>query len=218
MPAIAETIFKKIEKAAVFIGDVTFVGSAVTIDGSPGKALPNPNVLVELGYAAKAVGWERIICVFNEYYGSVDDQIFNLKHRRNPIRYHLGPDRDDHASQQTTLSKGIETDIRSMLRGEHHAVDAILAQLDAYAQTFLRKYGRADVIIPRPTNVFTLGAPVGDLDTPSYNAAVEHLRQLGVIQAVADSATHAVTFRWTYMGYLVLQKLGLSQQIPEEAS
>jgi len=217
MPAIAETIFKKIEKAAVFIGDVTFVGSAVTVDGSPGKALPNPNVLVELGYAAKAIGWERIICVFNEYYGSVDDQIFNLKHRRNPILYHLGPDGDDHALQQAALCKGIETDIRSVLRAEHHAVDAMLEQLDAYDQTFLRMYGRAAVITQRPTNVLTFGAPVGDLDTPGYNAAVAHLRQLGVIRAVADSATRAVTFQWTYMGYLVLQKLGLRQQSPEEA-
>src|SRR4051812_5501669 len=50
MPAIAESVFRKIESAAVFVGDITFVASLTGPDGSAAKGLPNPNVLVELGY------------------------------------------------------------------------------------------------------------------------------------------------------------------------
>jgi hypothetical protein len=78
-------------------------------------------------------------------------------------------------------------------------------------------HAATDAIIPKPINVFALGAPPGDLDTPSYNAAVSHLRNLGVIETVVDPSTHSVTFRWTYMGFLVLQKLGLRHEIPENA-
>jgi hypothetical protein len=103
-------------------------------------------------------------------------------------------------------------------RAEHQAVDSVLAQLDVYSQTFLRIHADADVIAPRPTNVFTLGAPAGDLDTPSYNAALQQLLQLSVIRAVPTPTNHKVTFCWTYRGYLVLQRLGLRLQIPDNAS
>jgi hypothetical protein len=209
IPAIAETIFNKIEDAAVFVGDVTFVGSSAAPEGSPGKALPNPNVLMELGYAAKAIGWDRIICVFNNHYGSIENQIFNLKHRRKPVSYCLGPDAGDARAQRESLSRAIEAAIQSVLRAEHNAVDEILARLDAYSQMFLRMNAATDLITPGPTNVFTLAAPVNDLDTPSYNAAVAQLRQLDVIRSVVDATTDTTAFRWTYMGYLVLQKLGL---------
>ena len=45
-PDIVATILRKIDEAAVFVGDVTPV--AVSSDG---KACANPNVLIELGYA-----------------------------------------------------------------------------------------------------------------------------------------------------------------------
>src|SRR5262245_23802203 len=56
-PAICETIFRKIAHAAVFLGDVTFVDKAAEKHGAKPKRLPNPNVLIELGYAAAEIGW-----------------------------------------------------------------------------------------------------------------------------------------------------------------
>jgi hypothetical protein len=44
-PPIVETIFKKIDQAAVFVPDLTFVGKR--LDGRP---TPNPNVLIEYGW------------------------------------------------------------------------------------------------------------------------------------------------------------------------
>ena len=47
-PPIAETILRKIREAAVFVADVT-----PTCTTSKGKRVPNPNVMIELGYAMK---------------------------------------------------------------------------------------------------------------------------------------------------------------------
>ena len=82
-PDIANTIFAKIDRAKLFIADVSIINS----DYQKRKT-PNPNVLVELGYAAKAIGWERIICVFNTDYGSFEDLPFDIKFRR-PLCYNL---------------------------------------------------------------------------------------------------------------------------------
>lgn len=82
-PDIASTIFSKIDKSKVFIADVSIINS----DYGKRKT-PNPNVLIELGYAAKALGWDRIICLFNTDYGSFDDLPFDIKFRR-PLCYSL---------------------------------------------------------------------------------------------------------------------------------
>src|SRR5438876_9492524 len=44
-PDIAHTIFQKIEKAAAFVADVSIINAGI------GRPTPNPNVLIELGYA-----------------------------------------------------------------------------------------------------------------------------------------------------------------------
>ena len=75
---IADTIFEKIDKAAVFVADVTIIGRA----RNRGKQIPNPNVLVELGYALKVLTAERLIFVTNTAFGSVEDLPFDLRGRR----------------------------------------------------------------------------------------------------------------------------------------
>ncbi len=48
---IANTILSKIAEADVFVADVSFVN-----DLAPGRRTPNPNVLMELGYALAKLG------------------------------------------------------------------------------------------------------------------------------------------------------------------
>jgi hypothetical protein len=87
-PEIANTILQKIDTCGIFVPDLTFV--ARTADG---KDIPNPNVLIEFGYAMKSVGSERIIAVMNEAYGTAAEGLpFDLAHRRWPIRYTLTED------------------------------------------------------------------------------------------------------------------------------
>lgn len=39
-------------------------------------------MLVELGYAEKTLGWEKVICLFNIKYGEISDVPFDLNHKR----------------------------------------------------------------------------------------------------------------------------------------
>jgi hypothetical protein len=64
-PHIATRIFRKIRKTCAVVSDVSIV--------YPGKKpAPNPNVLVELGYAARAIGWPRVVMVMNTAFGGKD--------------------------------------------------------------------------------------------------------------------------------------------------
>ena len=57
-PNIVETLHQKINQCAVFVADV----SPIFITNE-GEGYPNPNVLLEEGFALRAVGYERIILV-----------------------------------------------------------------------------------------------------------------------------------------------------------
>jgi hypothetical protein len=83
--SIVDTIFEKINQAAVFVGDLTYVGKT-----EKGKLLPNPNVMIELGHAITSLGPERIILISNRAYGGRQEDLpFDLRHRRAPISYNL---------------------------------------------------------------------------------------------------------------------------------
>lgn len=68
MPDITESIFTKISNSSVFIADISIINDAWI-----NRKTPNPNVLIELGYAARTLGWDKIICIFNSDYGSFND-------------------------------------------------------------------------------------------------------------------------------------------------
>lgn len=85
MVDITATILRKIEAASVFVADVTSIAET-----GQGKKVANPNVLIELGYALKAIGPEAIVLVANERYGGgPTDLPFDLRNRRGPITYKL---------------------------------------------------------------------------------------------------------------------------------
>jgi hypothetical protein len=88
---IADSIFKKIDAAAVFVGDVTPVGKSTRKEkGRQPRAIMNPNVAIELGYAIKALTWSSCIGVVNLAYGSVDDLPFDIHRTRSwPVTYTL---------------------------------------------------------------------------------------------------------------------------------
>ena len=75
---IPATILRKISEAAIFVADVTPVGRS-----ADGKALPNPNVMIELGFALQMSGPERMIAIFNTTEGwRQTDLPFDLRNRR----------------------------------------------------------------------------------------------------------------------------------------
>lgn len=76
-PDIPFTVFDKIDRSSLFICDVSII-SQITEN----KSTPNPNVLIELGYASKTLGWDKIICLFDSNSGNIVDLPFDLRHRR----------------------------------------------------------------------------------------------------------------------------------------
>lgn len=76
-PDIVDTIFRKIRSADIFVADVTIVNPDYA-----GRKTPNPNVLIELGYAVRALGWERIICVVNTDHCRLEDLPFDIRNNR----------------------------------------------------------------------------------------------------------------------------------------
>jgi len=82
---IFESIKKKIDNCDHFVADLSPVGRTLA-----GKALPNPNVMIELGYALKTKSHRQITVVANDsFYNDPNDLPFNIRGRRAPILYSL---------------------------------------------------------------------------------------------------------------------------------
>jgi hypothetical protein len=75
-PDIVDSIFSKIEKSSIFIADITPVTKIEE------KGIPNPNVLIELGYAVNALSWDNIICICNKAQAKIETLPFDIKQRR----------------------------------------------------------------------------------------------------------------------------------------
>ena len=106
-PDIAQTIFDKIEKSGIFVCDVTFVASSKV------RAIPNPNVLVELGYAARVLGWDRMVLVLNLAYGPIESLPFDIR-RRRVVTYKISE--GEPGPSRASLAKSLSGAISSILR------------------------------------------------------------------------------------------------------
>lgn len=82
-PDIVQTIFSRIDNCDLFIADVSIVGMYnPEIKPERIKLVPNPNVMLELGYAAGVLGWENVLCFRNTDFGGKGEFPFDLEHRR----------------------------------------------------------------------------------------------------------------------------------------
>jgi hypothetical protein len=93
-PDVPGSIFAKIDAADVSVFDVSIALRAVQ------RPCPNPNVMLELGYALKAHPLDRLLLVFNEGYGAPRDLPFDLGHKRL-VLYCAGPKKDLDAVKET---------------------------------------------------------------------------------------------------------------------
>lgn len=115
MPIIADVLFEKIAACAVFVPDLSFV----TPTKAP-RAAPNPNVLVELGFAMCAIGDRRIVPLLNTAFGPASDLPFDLKHRRFPISYDLAVD-DPPDKRAATRDHMVDYLVRALVAAADHA-------------------------------------------------------------------------------------------------
>ncbi|MCG9964901.1 MULTISPECIES: hypothetical protein [Shewanella] len=108
-PSISESIFSKIAVADVFVADVSIINGE-----GKGKKTPNPNVLIELGYAVSQLGWERVILVQNTFYGEPEALPFDLRGRR-VVTYEFNQDLSDRPAVRGLLQGRLESAIKSAL-------------------------------------------------------------------------------------------------------
>lgn len=128
-PPIATTILAKIEKCAAFIADLTFVARSipgVRAKGKKARLVPNPNVLIEYGYALRSRGTDRLIGVMNTAYGKdhLENLPFDLRYLRGPILYHLD---ESNKAEKKAIRDRLVSELVSRLKTILHARKAELA-------------------------------------------------------------------------------------------
>jgi hypothetical protein len=152
-PPIFDTILNKINRAAIFLADVTFVGTRLK-----GDPTPNPNVLLEYGWALRSIGYGRILTVMNEAFGiaSRETMPFDMAHLRFPIRYALavGATAEQRKKAKEELSRELKNALKILFASE---------EFNAYLLTSAPKIREFQPIEPQDgrARFRTAGAPVG---------------------------------------------------------
>ena len=117
-PDIAKTIFGKIETAAIFVADISLINTA-----QQGRKSPNPNVLLELGYALHALGDHRVILVFNKAHGNLEDLPFDVRMRR-VMTYNMPESAQERSTERKVLESKLDDAIRAALGNMRAPTDA----------------------------------------------------------------------------------------------
>lgn len=106
-PNIPKTIFDKISESDIFICDITTINTSSSPDI---RRVPNPNVLIELGYAIATIGWERIIMLFNKVHGIFPTDLpFDIdRHRSTPFEIKDNIDKNGKSQLSKVMKKAIK--------------------------------------------------------------------------------------------------------------
>jgi hypothetical protein len=215
MADIAATILNKIADAAVFVADLTPIAKS-----PDGKWLPNPNVMIELGWAMHRPGWERVIGILNMASGAnVEDLPFDIRQRR-VVTFVLSEteDKQTRASVRSKLVKELKDALRINLeeraddlaaavtitgvaeKSDNYSIWAsagdTLTHNDAFGGT--RRETVAMLDVPR---AYMRIIPAGWKNGAPSVSAIAKLNQSESVDAPSDSATSG-NFGATEEGYV----------------
>ncbi len=112
-PDLVHSIFSKIDACDIFIADISII-NGVNCNDFKYRRTPNPNVLIELGYASRAIGWSKIICIYNSEHAQIEELPFDIRSRK-PIIYDT---RQEKSKQKDRLISYLETQIRDIIENE----------------------------------------------------------------------------------------------------
>ena len=144
-PEIAAVIFDKIAQADVFVPDVSLVTPP-----DAKRPSPNPNVLLELGFAIANLGWDRIVMVMNTAFGKPTLLPFDLRGHR-VVTYNWDPDKLGTIKQdeRRSLERKLKEEITAILLEQASIKDTedrrTLGALQDYAAEFQVK--RLDLLV-----------------------------------------------------------------------
>lgn len=119
---ISATIFRKISKSSIYICDVSIINNEYN-----GRKTPNPNVLIELGYAIKVLNYSNVILVMNEEFGDVNSLPFDLK-TKYVITYNTKKQKDMLVSKLESQLKTIFSNQESTKEEDGEFMKAIQEQ------------------------------------------------------------------------------------------
>ncbi|HEX8682157.1 MAG TPA: hypothetical protein VF707_07585, partial [Ardenticatenaceae bacterium] len=121
-PDIASTIFGKIDQAQVFVCDVSIINQ-----GTQARSTPNPNVLIELGYALSVLRQGRLIMVMNTAFGGPELLPFDLRMRR-VITYSMPVENNDQATERRRLEGTFEQALRTIIMQRNQSLPGEVVQ------------------------------------------------------------------------------------------
>jgi hypothetical protein len=123
-PNIPQTIFDKIRAADAFVGDISTINTS-HLEGQ--RACPNPNVMVELGYAIAQIGWGRIIMLFNKAHGLFPTDVpFDIdRHRLSDYDFSI-PLVEDHKTTNKERKRSLAELKKPLFDLLYDALEAIL--------------------------------------------------------------------------------------------
>lgn len=202
LPSICDTITRKIDQCSVFLADVSLVSQLIDTKATR-KLSPNPNVMLELGYAWARIGWERLVLVMNLENGTQESLPFDLKNRRFPYGYRVAEDLSDIEERGKELTSHLKMAFKGAMQQEHQRVSDIIRRMDGYSIHFLR-------ICAMNTHFWESDASVNAIPG-MHDRVLIRLLELEITELVqyAQSPT-GYAYTWTNIGLLVLRRL----QIP----
>lgn len=181
-PNIPASIFSKIEESSVAIFDVTCIKKLKTKKGTI-----NPNVAIELGYAAHSIGWNRIILIINSAFGDTDRLPFHLKQNRFPLIYNYpsGAPKQD----QKKLGRKLSDYISDALAHEHRAMARAKSRLSIESVKFIHEFGNQGNF-----NV--------EFIIPEQKKEIGRLLDVGLISFDMDPKPNGIlySYHWTPLG------------------
>ncbi|MFA6135753.1 MAG: hypothetical protein WC705_00060 [Candidatus Paceibacterota bacterium] len=139
-PDISKTILDKIDSSSIFVADVSIINN-----NNKGRPTPNPNVLIELGYALKALGPERIILLINKSFGGPELLPFDLKMRRVLVYENNGKDAKSESKKDLigSLKSQITLVLNEINKNSEKEIDLHAKTLEAIGS---KSFGRIKII------------------------------------------------------------------------
>ena len=108
-PDIAQELFDKIALSNIFVADLTIVNKSIISRmlniRTTKRYTPNPNVMLETGYAYHVLGDEKVLLLYNSDYCKAEELPFDINHKR-VIEFNK--------NNINRVTEGIERTIRSL--------------------------------------------------------------------------------------------------------
>jgi tetratricopeptide (TPR) repeat protein len=186
-PDISSTILEKIDQSSAVVADVTIVSGT-----QEERQSPNPNVLIEVGYAIKSRSFARIILVMNTHFGAVEALPFDIRGKR-VLTYCSAPGAETRAPERKRLRSSLKTSLITILGLDENDQEETHVRVDI--QT-IRKRVLEAYLKPREQLVDSLDDILSILDRQGAVSASEHA---ALLAEIASSHTTTGNLPYPYL-------------------